>query len=228
MDRYKVSGADLREFYSAETRLSQVFGDIEHDLQAQNRVVCQFIVNGMKLSETDEGRFAEIELREVETLEYLAENKNKLVGQVLTAWQQAIPELMLASEKLCQRMRFQGPKGIFKDIHDLVENVEHLITSLVSLRTMVSAEMHGRIKGWSAAELNSKKTIVEALTAVEKKDFVLLADILEYDLNTVLQQWADCLSQLAVYVNGSEAEDARAKAEQQIRSDSAVRGRIAH
>lgn len=229
MDRFKVSGQDLIEFYSADTLLSQVFGDIELDLRAQNRVVCQYILNGLNLSEADEGKFAKTMLKDVKTLEYVAENKSKLVEQVLIAWQQAIPEMMLASEKLCQRMRFQGAKGIFKDIHDLVENVECLISSLMALKEMAGAEICTAIDGWVTAEDNSKKTVFEALHAHENNDFVLLADILEYDLNTVLQQWSDCLGHLAKSLDGAKKADVKkSNPQHEDGSNIAMRERIAH
>lgn len=229
MDRYKVSGEDLRDFYSPETCLSQVFGDIEMDLQAQGRVVCRYILNGMDLSEADESKFAEIELKDVKTLEYLAEKKSSLVGQVLEAWSQAIPEMMISSEKLCQRMRFQGPKGIFKDLHDLLENVEFLISSLSALKTMAGEEMCHSVPKWQETELNSKKTVQESLQAVEKKDFVLLADILEYDLNNVLQAWSECLNVLSIRIQGAKASNATTNTLQhEDGSDIVVRGRVAH
>lgn len=229
MDRYKVSGQDLVDFYSPETCLSQVFGDIEMDLQAQGRVVCRYILNGMDLSESDEARFATTTLKDVQTLEYLAESKKDLVGQVLTAWQEAIPEMMINSEKLSQRMRFQGPKGVFKDLHDLIENTEFLISSVTALKTMVGKDICQSVSNWEKVETLSKSTVNEALNAVEKKDFVLLADILEYDLNTVLQSWAEVLQVLAVRTQGAANSNATVNnLQHEDGSDIVVRGRVAH
>jgi hypothetical protein len=95
MERYKVTGSELREFYKTETQLGRVFMDIERELKSNNQVVCQFIVNGMELKENDEQRFSAISLNEIETLEYLSEGSEVLVESVLNSWIDALPELIM-------------------------------------------------------------------------------------------------------------------------------------
>lgn len=203
MERFKVSGDELRNFYNGNVALQKVFNDIENDLKSANQVVCQYIVNGLVLSEKEEARFSEVTLAEVETLEYLSENSRDITGQVLRAWIEALPELMQETEKLAQRMRTQGFSGLLKSIHDLVENCEFLIDSTVALKeTMGDQFLSGSPVNWSKAEAESKKTVLEALRALENKDFILLADVLEYDLNNVLQMWCEHLKMLEKSLNG--------------------------
>lgn len=203
MERFKVSGDELRNFYNGNVALQKVFTDIENDLRASNQVVCQYIVNGLALSENEEAKFSEVTLEQVETLEYVSENSRDITGQVLRGWIEALPELMTQTEKLAQRMRTQGFSGLLKSIHDLVQNCEFLIDSTVALKeTMGDQFLSGSPVNWSKAEAESKKTVLEALRALENKDFILLADVLEYDLNNVLQMWCEHLRMLEKSLNG--------------------------
>ncbi|WP_413586347.1 hypothetical protein [Bdellovibrio sp. HCB274] len=226
MERFKVTGQELRNFYQTETVLSRVFDDIENELRETNQVVCRFIVNGMEIKETDEARFGTVSLNDVETLEYMTENSNDLVLDVLQAWIAALPELQQKTESLSKRMRTQGFSGLMKPIHDLVQNCEFLIDSVMSLKILMGDRyLVSSPVDWVKAEQNSKTTVVEALRALENKDFVLLADVLEYDLNNVLQMWNEHLQHLEKALNGDTSGTYKSE---QNRSDSMGRKRIAN
>lgn len=230
MERYKVSGEDLRNFYNGSTTtLDQVFKDIEGDLRAENQVVCRFIVNGMELDEAQEERFKEVPLSDIETLEYMAENSKDLIGLVMKGWIEALPELIKSTEDLSQRIRAQGFSGLMKSIHDLVHNCEFLVDSVLSLKGMVGQQrMNDAQADWSLSEMASKKTLEEALKALENKDFVLLADVLEYDLNNALQMWLDNLKSLERSLHGGNVEENSESVTQSSGSHPVGRSRVAN
>ncbi len=206
MERFKVSGQELRNFYNGNIALGRVFSDIEQDLRSTNQVVCRYIINGLEIAEEDEARFSTVTLEEIETLEYLTENSRDLTGIVLRGWIEALPELIQKTENLAQRMRAQGLSGLLKPIHDLVQNCEVLIDSTLTIKTTMGDQFLGSSPGdWYKTEEFSKKTVLEALRALENKDFVLLADVLEYDLNNMLQMWLDHLRVLEKSLNGEYA-----------------------
>lgn len=206
MERFKVSGEELRNFYQEDIPLSKVFCDIEQELRAENQVVCRYIINGLEIPEADEEKFSSVTLKQVETLEYLTENSRDLTGIVLRGWIEALPELMQNTEKLAQRMRSQGLKGLLRSIHELVENCECLIDSTVGLRVVMGDQMFlSRPLDWGRIETQSKKTVTEALQALESKNFILLADVLEYDLNHMLQMWHEHLRFMERTLNGEHS-----------------------
>ncbi len=226
MERYKVTGSELREFYKTETQLGRVFMDIERELKSSNQVVCQFIVNGMELKENDEQRFLAISLNEIETLEYLSEGAEILVESVLNSWIDALPELIMRTEELSGRLRIGGLTGSYKDIHDLVENCEYLVGSMASIKQMMGDVLADGKASWEEAEKISFQTVKQAVAALEAKDFVQLADILEYDLNHTLQTWLESLVQLGEVFDIVDGGKPAASAK--IRSNLGGRGRSAH
>ncbi len=207
MERFKVSGQDLRNFYGENISLERVFHDIETDLRATNQVVCRYIVNGLEVSEAQEQKFSTVKLDEVQTLEYLTENSRDITVLVLKGWIEALPELISKTEHLAKRMRIQGFSGLMKSIHDLVQNCEFLIDSTINLKMTMGDQFFGAGPvDWYKTEQESRKTVEEALRALENKDFVLLADVLEYDLNNVLQMWLEHLRVLEKSLNGERGE----------------------
>jgi hypothetical protein len=157
----------------------------------------------MELEESEEQKFGAVTLDQVESLEYLAENARDLASLVIQGWIEALPELIKSSEGLSQRMKAQGLSGLLKPIHDLVKNCEFLIESIISLKSMLGDQFLGAAPvDWVGVEEGSKKSVLEALNALTNKDFVLLAEVLEYDLSHVLQQWLDTLKVLEKSLHG--------------------------
>ncbi len=205
MDRFKITGDKLVGFYDTETKLMQVFRDIEMDLKATNQVVCQYIINGEELSETDETNFHEMNLTQVKTLEYLSENINELLIDVLEGWLDAFPEMIGHTEKISSQIRFDGVQKSFKNIQVLLENYEYLISSIISIKNLVGSSAAAGLSMLFEAEEKTKVTLSEAITAIEKKDFVCLADIVEYELITSLQIWEKLLADLLIVLKGEKS-----------------------
>lgn len=205
MDRFKITGDKLVNFYEKETKLMQVFKDIEMDLKATNQVVCQYIINGRELSETDESNFHEMSLGDVITLEYLSENINELLIDVLAGWLDAFPEMIGHTEKISSQIRFDGVQKSFKNIQVLLENYEYLISSIISIKNLVGNSAAAGLSMLFDAEEKTKTTLSEAITAIEKKDFVCLADIVEYELITSLQIWEKLLTDLLIVLKGEKS-----------------------
>lgn len=205
MDRFKITGDKLVNFYDDGTKLVQVFKDIELDLKATNQVVCQYIINGKEISELDETAYQEMALSEIQTLEYLSENINELMIDVLEGWLGAFPEMIGHTEKISNQIRFAGVQKSFKNIQVLLENYEYLISSIISIKSLVGDSAAAGLAMLCDAEEKTKATLSEAITAIEKKDFVCLADIVEYELITSLQIWEKLLADLLIVLKGEKS-----------------------
>lgn len=203
MERFKVDGEELRRHYPPETKLQRVFSDIERELQAESRVVCRFIVNGLTLEERDEPRYAGWSLDEVKTLEYLSEEQGQVIDEVLQSWIEALPEVMRNGERLAFELRERKKmEGRLKDFHDLVENCEFLIGSLIALRATVGDSGSAFLIEWDRIEALTRTSVGQILAAFEKQDLVQLSELIEYDLNHCLECWRGVLVGIQAARNG--------------------------
>lgn len=207
MEHFKVTGDDLRGHYKDQVQLKDVFRDIEAELKAERRVVCQYIVNGMTLEERDEARFSNISLEEVTSLEYLSEKTDILLLDVLDGWLKAIPELQQGAEALAKRLRRGDAHGHIKALYDLVENCDFLVASLNSARRIMGDAAVAGLENYEPAERKTKSAIKEALRHLESKDFVQLGLVIEYDLNHSLEEWAKLLRDLRQRLGAAEVAD---------------------
>lgn len=207
MQRFKINGQELVKFYSDTTRLAQVFSDIEMDLKSQNRVVCQYIINGKKIAEEDEIAFSDWTLSEVKTLEYLSEGISNLVVDVVQTWIKALPEFVQQIDKLSEELRFDSATKSRAAVLDMIENCEYLVDSLIPIKSLLGDSVAAGLDSMVQAEEQTRKALKEAITALEKKDFVLLADIIEYELTTALQSWHQGLIHMLPVVQESAKKD---------------------
>lgn len=191
MERFSVSGLDLSLHYTTETKLGIVFRDIEKDLQADKKVVCQYIVNGYSISEEEEEHFAALSLKEVTTFEYLAEDLRGLVKGVLVLWMDAIPELLAYLEVI------KDPKNGYV----FLDQVRTLTQSMISIeeylgdswlaattwhqeiqqlqKTMVQMEIWMSEKQWSTVKEVFHRKFSESLRLC-LKSFGELDTLLDY------------------------------------------------
>ncbi len=196
MNRTTLSRSDLNKDFSGETTLGEVFGQIEKNLQVRGEIVCRFLVNGLTLTEEDEKKFSQFKLGEVDFIEVESETPTALLTAVLANWVETLPGMIRKSDQLAQAIRLKGVENQMKDFVDLVDSCQFLVESLISLRSLCKDLPFVTSPKWKDNELVTAKAIAEALNVFERKDFVLLADIMEYDLGHCLQSWLDALLEL--------------------------------
>ena len=141
-------------------------------------------------------------LKEVTTLEYLSERSSALVDTVIEGWIQALPELIGKCEKLSAEIRKQGIQHHLKDVRDLVDNCQFLISSIISLKNILGDAVIAAVPSWEKAESSTQNSLQQALIAFEKKDFAELADVVDYDLNHGLQLWLEILESVEAIYTG--------------------------
>ena len=217
MERFKIESKDLLQFYGEEATLSQVFGDIEKELDAKNCVVCQYFINGEAIPEMEEISYSDWKISQVQTLEYLSEDSDQLVVDVLQSWVDALPELIEKTEKISEDLRFNPQAKTLNSLVTLFENCEFLVQSIIPLKVYIPASSAAGLEMVNEADQKTTQTLQEAIVSFEKKDFNLLADIIEYDLISALQSWEKVLTMIkATFKQGKDIESRRESQEKQI------------
>jgi hypothetical protein len=179
----------LEKFPEAHT-LGDLFKAFEADFVSRGEIICQFKVNGLSLSENDEKKFSETLVDDVEIVEINSESPTALLFGLLSNWMSELPVLVQNTDQLSKEIKFNGIEGNLKAFVDLVDSCQFLVESLIDLEKIIARESLNHEK-WRQNEEMTARAISEALAAFEKKDFVLLAEILEYDLAHSLQIWAE-------------------------------------
>lgn len=197
----------LHDFPEAEN-LGRLLNLLEESFALRGEVVCQFTVNDLILSEEDEGRFALTPIDEVKTLEIQSESPATLLFGLLHNWIEELPTLIKSTDQLAQNIRFQGMEGRLKGFIDLVDSCQFLVESLINLESILRKESMS-LEAWSKIKLLTARAIGDALHAFEKKDFLQLSEVLEYDLSHSLQEWLEEITRMREYLKQENDRDSQ-------------------
>lgn len=192
MTKTEWNKQSLEQEFSAAGTLGELLSLIEQKLTNQGQVVCRFHVNGLSLDEKDENKFSNMDLAEVENITVESEMPSQLLFGLLQNWIDELPMVITKADELSSAIKFEGVEGHLKDFVDLIDTAQFLIDSLISLQGVIEYSEFNSPQ-WLENEMLTAKAVGEALRAFESKDFVLLAEILEYDLGHALQTWQDLL-----------------------------------
>ena len=202
MIRQTFSQREILEQFADKNCLGEIFQEIEQRLKTAGQVVCQFTVNGMTLDESDEKRLSASFVDEIETLEVSSQLPEVLMTEVLKNWVTQIPAMIVKSDEIAKTLRFEGLEGHVTPFVELIDSCQLLVDSLISLDNLFRENKFVQAENWQKNEDMTARAIGEALNCFQKKDFVLLADILEYDLGHSLQNWTELLKQFHEQLSG--------------------------
>lgn len=185
---------EMKNFFGEQSTLREVIQSLELEFQKANEVVCQIKVNGVPLSEADEIKYGGTLVADISSIEVTTKNPRSILTEVVENWVIEIPRMIVQNDQLSQELRFKGVEGNLKRLIDLVDGCQLLIDSIISMQSLFETLKTMKSENWKSAQKLAASAIGEALLAFQKKDFNLMADVLEYDLGHALQIWLDLLS----------------------------------
>ncbi len=177
------------------TTLKDVIVSIEQEFSLRGEVICEIRVNGMLLRDDDEARFAASRVDEISTLSIATENPQDLIMEALGSSQDYLQKVRNACVKTSELLRGTDQHRAQLSFLETVEGCQWLVDTIMSIRGAsegIGASLVDR-NGWLAAEQTFTKVVTDVLSAFQKHDYILVADILEYDLNNSLEIWHEVL-----------------------------------
>lgn len=203
-----LSNEELMIRFQDNATLSDVIRALEVEFEPMNEVVCQIKVNGVSMSEADEAKYASTPARDLFSVEVTTKSPQKILVEVVDNWIAEVPKMILMNDQLSQELRFQGATGQLKALVNLIENCQLLVESILSMEALFEGLKTLKEDSWKGAQKVASAAIGEALFAFQKKDFNLMADVLEYDLGHALQTWLDLLNSIQKEIGvGSKVEN---------------------
>lgn len=190
-----LSRRDLESRFSQQTTLKEVIQKLEGEFTKSGRVICSVKVNGKRLSEADEILFGHTELSELEWIEVESEEPQELVEGTLRVQQEMIRHLHEHAARVAESYRaMQLDQGMGRLV-GLLEGCFHLTEGLVALKSVRGALRLENVASWPKAEQEFRDVVQGLLLAIENKDYLKIADLIEFDFAHALDQWSEILSQ---------------------------------
>lgn len=182
------------EFPKAKT-LSEVIGELEATFQLKGEVICEIQVNGIAISEEDEVRLGETPVTEIESLIICSSEPARLIDQALASCREFIPHVKQSCIRTSEKLRSTDVAGAQNQFIETMEGCYWLVDTLRHVRgaSKSSATSPG-LDQWTAYETKMAAVVRDVVTAYEAKDYVLVADLLEYELSEAVAAWETALS----------------------------------
>ncbi len=207
MNTHKLTREEIEKNFQGLKNLGELIEAVQSDLNTKGEVVCQFTVNNLKLFENDEEKFKGMPISEINDLSIDSERPDMLLVKVLENWSVELPKLIVKVDQLSQKLKLNGADGQYTLFVNIIDHCQFLVESLISLDSLCHQLELFDLNAWQTNKVKLTDAVREALLAFEKKDLVLLADVLEYELGDSLQCWVDMLNQLLTSVKNEVIKD---------------------
>lgn len=197
MEILKINKNELQAHFGKCRELKEVIDKLELNAQNSGKVVCSIRVNGLKLTESDEFRFASTDLKDIEEIEVQLSLKESVIINSVRALREfllAFKNRVLAAAEHYRENANAPEQHIFSEI---VQSTHLLADALLATKLSLIGRAPDEKKYhemWGQAESHFMITVRELATAYEKQDFVLVSDVLEYELLNSIDKWLELVS----------------------------------
>jgi hypothetical protein len=182
------------QFKDCET-VRDVITFLEAQAAARGEVICEIRLNGHLLQEEDETRYANDPRSAIRALSIRCDRPEHLIGQALKSAISFIPLLTHATTETAKLFREGEINKASEQFNEalqgcqwFVETVHHARGAASGMGTAVSSA-----ERWHEAEKLLFKVVRELTETFDRKDYVLTADVLEYELTAALEMWQPVL-----------------------------------
>jgi hypothetical protein len=165
--------------------LQDAIGQLEHHYQTRGMVICAFAINGMKFTEEDESRLSSAPFHDVRTIDVWVEPVGHLLHITLENGIKFLDGLIVTSTGVADHFRAGSRDDAFYTLRKVTEGIQ-------ILHELAAQMMH--VQGFGQGELLTLQSELVTVAQViiqgmQRKDVVVLADALEYDLPETLNHW---------------------------------------
>lgn len=183
-------------------------GDVIHRLEtmaaARGEVICEIRVNGQVIDEAQEAKLiakpaegeASLNSRAgMRTLSVRSDRPEHLIGEALRSTFSFIPLLTRASVGTAQCFRDGEVHAGSEQLNEALEGCQWFVETIHHARGAASGIGFGvhQIERWYEAEKILFQVMTELTATFDRKDYLLVADLLEYELTAALEMWAPVL-----------------------------------
>lgn len=194
-ERIVYVNEELVSHFGPHTELGEVISRLESQTWQKGRVITEVRVNGMYMSEHDEKRLSSATVEEIKTLEVKVADPHKLANESVLSAVDRIPKIIEGSLQVADLLRLGRLNEGQKILKDLFSACQWLSDVLALVKKSIFERIQDSEfkKRWLEAESQYASHVFELLNAFERGDYVVVADVLEYEITTVMDKWLELL-----------------------------------
>jgi len=210
MNEFHFSELEIVEKFGAYQTLGEVITEIETQSKSKDAVVCEIKVNGLLFHEEDEKCYGETSVTDIKTLSFKTQNVDHLVVESICSLLNYLSKLTDSVIQTSEKLRLGQWEEAHKNLNAVVAGTEWVVDMLSQIR-IVDKKASLLDLDWKALDVEFLGATRGLLDAFEKSDYVLVADLLEYDWSNSLEKWLSLVNKLAsLHIEENESTIAEA------------------
>lgn len=177
--------------------LREIIEQLEAEFSNRGEVICEIHVNDVPLDDGDEAKFANSKREEIRKLAVRSNKPQALIADAIQSACVFVPELEKSCLATAELFRGSDLALAQKRFHETLEGCQWLVDTLMHVRGAASniGEPIAHAERWYEAEKILMKAISELSEAYANRDYVLVADLLEYEVTGAMSIWRDAIEE---------------------------------
>jgi hypothetical protein len=159
----------------------------------RGQFVCSIKVNGLNLSEDQEAKFGQTPLAEVNDFSIKIQDLDLLLDESTNQCVTFLNHLIKSLEVASHMFRAEDLAAAHRFYRTCIEGTQLFIEMLTHYKVAAQNSKKVDLGGWSKLELSLQRALMQILEAYRQKNYILVADLLEYELSPVFIQWQGAL-----------------------------------
>jgi hypothetical protein len=173
--------------------LEQVFTRVVEDGHLENRIVTDVMINDEPFTEIYPHQSEDIEMSDVQSVEILTMSTGDMAVEVTLELYKVVNIMSEGGKRVAQLFRQADDAEALDTYQDLLEVIRNFLRTIGVLRDEYSLNDNAQYTQ-AAEELNEMFT--EMSSVLENEDWILLADLLEYEFLPAVEKWKKVIKQI--------------------------------
>lgn len=183
--------------------LEQIFSKVVSEGHLEDRVVTDVKVNEEPFTEIYPHQAEDIEMSEIQSVEIVTMAASDMAVEITLELYKVVNIMAEGSKRVSELFRQADDAEALETYQDLIEVVRNFLNMIGVLRDEYSLKDHVDYLD-SAEELNTMFTEMSAV--LENEDWILLADLLEYEFLPAVEKWKKVIKQLRDDIRGIKSK----------------------
>ncbi len=173
--------------------LEQIFDKVLQDGHLEDRIVTDVMVNNEPFTEIYPHQSEDIEMSEIESVEIVTMATDDMAVEITLELYKVVNIMAEGGKQVAELFRQADDAEALDTYQDLLEVIRNFLRMVGVLRDEYSLKDHAEYDT-NANELS--EMFSEMSSVLENEDWILLADLLEYEFLPAVEKWKRVIKQL--------------------------------
>ena len=175
--------------------LEEILVKVMSDLIKPGQVITTVKLNGEVYSEENPHDAVRISLSDIETLEICTMATDEIAWRFLDSGVEQVDMIIQGAQKISELFRIADESEANEEYANFLESLRLFLQMVAEVKAILNLDLTSTFKGRTVEDRVEKlsEMMDQMLHVQEEEDWIMLADLLEYELIPILEEWKSIL-----------------------------------